>query len=96
VIQPRWRRLVGAHVEPVPSVRSGDSVGIYFVAVKRGFRHRGFGAAVVQYAIQAGFQTGAKLAVLQATTSGFPLYVNMGFTHVADYHMWDLPVSAQN
>jgi len=56
----------------------------------------GFGAAIVQHAIQAGSVAAARLAVLQATTSGYPLYINMGLTHIPDYHMWDLPVSARN
>lgn len=72
-------------------VRSGDTVGVYFVAVRREFRHRGFGAAVTWHAINAGFGAGATMAVLQATQSGYPLYVKMGFTHVSDYYLWDFP-----
>lgn len=85
-------RLDGRCVAVSIGVRSGDTVGVYFVAVRRGFRHRGFGAAIAQQAIQAGFAAGARLAVLQATSSGYPLYVDMGFTHVADYYMWDFPI----
>lgn len=87
----RLGRLDGRCVAVSIGVRSGDTVGVYFVAVRREFRHRGFGAAVAWDAIEAGFGAGAKMAALQATRSGYPLYVRMGFTHVADYCLWDFP-----
>lgn len=83
--------LDGRCVAVSVGVRWADTAGVYFVAVRSGFRRRGFGAAITGQAIQDGAADGAGLAVLQATTSGYPLYVGMGFGKVAEYHMWDLP-----
>ena len=84
-------RLDGRCVAVSVGVHCGETVGVYFVAVRRGFRRRGFGAAITWLAVEDGFDHGAELAVLQATTAGYPLYVGMGFTRIADYHLWDLP-----
>jgi GNAT superfamily N-acetyltransferase len=83
--------LDGRCVAVSVGVRWAATVGVYFVAVRRGFRRRGFGAAITWQAIRDAAVDGADVAVLQATTSGFPLYAGMGFGQVAEYHMWDLP-----
>ncbi|WP_123927369.1 GNAT family N-acetyltransferase [Gordonia oryzae] len=84
-------RLHGRCVAVSVSVRSGDTVGVYFVAVRRGFRRRGFATAVTWHAIHAGANPGAGTAVLQATPAGYPVYARMGFTRITDYWLWDLP-----
>lgn len=86
--------LDGRCVAVSVGVRCADTVGVYFVAVRGDFRRRGFGAAITWQAIRDGAADGAGTAVLQATTSGYPLYTGMGFGKIADYHMWDLPAPA--
>ncbi|MGV9711927.1 GNAT family N-acetyltransferase [Gordonia sp. NPDC003424] len=83
-------RLDGRCVAVSVSVRSGDTVGVYFVAVRRGLRRRGFAAAVTWHAIHDGANPAASTAVLQATTAGYPVYTRMGFTQITDYWLWDL------
>lgn len=72
-------------------VKCDSTIGIYFVAVRRGHRRSGFGAAVTWIAMKDGFDRGADAAVLQATTPGYPMYTGMGFTTIADYRLWDIP-----
>jgi hypothetical protein len=84
-------RIEGRCVAASVGMRCDETVAVYFVAVRRGHRRRGFGAAITWHAIQNGADNGAGTAVLQATSSGYPLYVGMGFTKIADYHLWDVP-----
>jgi hypothetical protein len=61
------------------------------IGVRRGYRRRGFGRILTQWAIQDGAEAGACTAVLQATSAGYPLHLGMGFRMMADYHLWDIP-----
>ncbi|MFI1711343.1 hypothetical protein [Streptomyces griseoruber] len=45
---------------------------------------------------QIHWRTGATTAVLQATPAGYALYRRMGFEHIGDYHIWDLPTTAES
>jgi GNAT superfamily N-acetyltransferase len=87
-------RLDGRCVAVSIGVRDGDTIGVYFVGVRRGHRRRGFGGLLTRRAIQDGADDGARTAVLQATSAGYPLYLGMGFQKVADYHLWDIPATA--
>lgn len=84
-------RLDGRCVAVSIGVRHGETIGVYFVAVRRENRRQGFGAAVTWRAAYDGFADGASTAVLQATNAGYPLYTGMGFGHIGDYHLWDFP-----
>lgn len=84
-------RVDGRCVAVSVSVRHAQTVGVYFVAVRRGYRRRGFGATITGHAIREGADDNVDTAVLQATSSGYPLYAGMGFAKIADYHLWDLP-----
>jgi GNAT superfamily N-acetyltransferase len=81
-------RIDGRCVAVSVGLRCAETIGGYFVAVRRGYRRRGFGAAITSHAIQDG---GVGTAVLQVTSPAYPLYVGMGFTKVADHHLCDLP-----
>jgi ribosomal protein S18 acetylase RimI-like enzyme len=72
------------------SVRHGGTVGVYAVGVRRGHRRRGLGRAVTAAAIGAGAGQ-ARLAVLQATPAGVPLYTAMGFRRAGTCYLWDFP-----
>lgn len=60
-------------------------VGIYNVATPPTHRGHGYGRAVTEYAIRAGFAAGADLAWLQASPLGEPIYRAMGFRQVETY-----------
>lgn len=82
-------RLGGQVVAIGVSVRHEDTVGIYFVGVRRQHRRHGFGRLLTGQALRAVPE--ARVAVLQATSAGLSLYQNMGFAVVAEYRLWDLP-----
>ncbi len=78
--------------EPVATtaiVMGGDAVGVYNVATVPTYQRRGFGEAVMRYALDDARQrTGVERAVLQSTPAGLKLYRRMGFrvvTTVAVY-----------
>lgn len=82
-------RVDGRCVAISVGVWDGETVGVYVVGVRRGFRRRGLGRAMTDRAIREGAARGARCAVLQATTAGQPLYTAMGFRRAAEYHLWD-------
>ena len=65
--------------------------GIYWVATLERFRGRGYGAALTWRAAWAGRQQGCRVASLQASQLGLPVYARMGFMHDRDYARFDAP-----
>jgi GNAT superfamily N-acetyltransferase len=65
--------------------------GIYWVATLERFRGRGFGAALTWQAAWAGREQGCRVASLQASQLGQPVYARMGFVHDRDYARFDAP-----
>ncbi|KUO09533.1 hypothetical protein AQJ58_24575 [Streptomyces sp. DSM 15324] len=100
VDDPRFRCYLGLHgdrcVAISVGVRESDTVGVYFVGVRPEFRSRGHGATLTEKALSGGYLAGATTAVLQATPAGYALYRRMGFEHIGDYHIWDLPTTAES
>lgn len=62
-----------------------DVAGIYYVTTAEEQRGRGYGAALTWAVIEAGRERGCRLASLQASVLGKPVYERMGFEHVLDY-----------
>jgi ribosomal protein S18 acetylase RimI-like enzyme len=78
--------------EPVATtaiIRGGDTLGVYNVATVPLHQRRGFGEAVMRYALDdARRRSGLDRVVLQSTPAGLKLYQRMGFrtvTKVAVY-----------
>jgi len=57
-------------------------MGIYNVAVVPEARKKGVGAAVMVETMKEGLKFGAKVAVLESTNMGKPLYERLGFKTV--------------
>jgi GNAT superfamily N-acetyltransferase len=66
-------------------ITTGDVAGIYWVATLEEQRGRGYGAALTWAAAVGGEQRGCRIASLQASKQGRPVYARMGFAHVLDY-----------
>ena len=64
---------------------TGDVAGIYWVATLEEARGRGYGAALTWAAVAGGQRAGCRVASLQASQLGRPVYARMGFAHVLDY-----------
>ena len=64
--------------------------GIYVVATVEGHRRRGIGAALTEAAVRAGRERGLRVATLQATSMGKPVYERMGFEVVSEYRLFAL------
>lgn len=91
-----WRNFAGYvgyyEEEPVATtaiVQGGGAMGVYNVATVPTHQRRGFGEAVMRYALgDARRRSGIEKAVLQSTPAGLNLYRRMGFrtvTNVAVY-----------
>jgi ribosomal protein S18 acetylase RimI-like enzyme len=91
-----WERFAGfvAYVgaEPVATtavVIGEGAAGVYNVATMPGHQHRGYGEAVMRYALEATRREyGIERSVLQSTQAGYSLYERMGYqtvTNVAVY-----------
>lgn len=64
-------------------VMGGGAMGVYNVATAPGSRRRGYGEAVMRYALaDAGNRHGVERALLQSTPAGYKLYQRMGFRTV--------------
>ena len=58
---------------------SGDVAGIYNVATPERFRRRGLGEATTRAAASEGERRGCRIATLQASAIGYPIYERKGF-----------------
>jgi ribosomal protein S18 acetylase RimI-like enzyme len=85
-----WERFAGyvgyVDQEPVSTaaiVMGGGAMGVYNVATIPGHRRRGYGEAVMRYALaDSQSRHGIGQALLQSTPAGYGLYRRMGFRTV--------------
>jgi GNAT superfamily N-acetyltransferase len=78
--------FVGDEVVATSILIATDAVaGIYWVATLEEQRGRGYGAALTWAAVAGGRELGCRVASLQASKMGCPVYARMGFEHVLDY-----------
>ncbi len=85
-----WENFAGyvAYVnqEPVSTaaiVLGGSAMGVYNVATVPGHRRRGYGEAVMRYALEdTASRHGIARSVLQSTPAGYKLYQRMGYRTV--------------
>jgi GNAT superfamily N-acetyltransferase len=69
-------------------VATGDVAGIYWVATREAYRGRGFGTAMTWAAIEGGVELGCRMASLQASELGRPVYETMGFAHAGGHRQF--------
>ncbi len=91
-----WERFVAyvGYVDGVPVsttaiVACGDTIGVYNVATLPDQRRRGYGEAVMRYALaEAERARPSRPVVLQSTQDGLRLYERMGFRTVARFSVY--------
>ena len=79
--------LDGVPVSIAMTIVSHGVAGIYWVGSLEQARGKGLGRATTAAATNAGFELGAELASLQASTMGKPIYEDMGYETVFDYKL---------
>ncbi len=82
--------LDGEVVSTAALIVTDDVAGVYNVATPASWRGRGFGEAVTRAAVAEGARRGCRLATLQASEMGLPIYERMGFRTVTH---WDTATS---
>jgi GNAT superfamily N-acetyltransferase len=75
----------GAPVSAAAAIRTDEVVGVYAVGTLEAFRGHGLGTALTWAAIARGLDWACRLAILQASELGFPVYQRMGFRTVSRY-----------
>lgn len=84
--QPRFTGYLDGEPVAVSSlVMTRGLAGVYAVATLPNARKRGIGAAMTLHAMAEGLRRGAKLATLQASSMGRPVYEKIGFRTVFEY-----------
>jgi hypothetical protein len=86
-------RAVVAYEGPAPVAGalvlvSHGVAGVQYVGTVEGARGRGLGELVTRWVGNAGFDLGARIAALQASEMGEPVYRRMGYETVTRYRYW--------
>ena len=91
-LHPGCTVYVGTHGgEPVTSgfaVRTGSTMGMYWIATIPEARGRGFGDAMTRRIVADAAAAGCDVAVLQASDMGRPIYTRIGFRTVIEYDIY--------
>lgn len=69
---------------------SGPIAGVYWVSTLPDYRHRGYGTAMSWHAVKMGQELGCKIATLQASAMGRPVYEQMGFRVTMDFRRYQV------
>ncbi len=82
-------RVDGHAVTTATSILIGETAGIFQVGTLEQHRGKGFGEVMTAESIRAAAGAGARVAFLQASGSGFPIYKRMGFQTVTSHTMFE-------
>jgi hypothetical protein len=93
--RPNVRYWVG-YADGAPAACSSvlvldEIAGINVIGTLEAYRGRGFGAAITWAAVNGGADAGCRVAVLQASALGRPVYERMGFRAVTSYKTYLRP-----
>ena len=78
-------RFEGRPVAAAMVVAGDGTASVQSVGTVHDARHRGHAELCTRWAVQAGFDLGAEVVVLEASEAGAPLYRRMGFEDVSSY-----------
>ena len=60
------------------------------ITVRHAYPRQGLGALATLVTVRAGAERGAKMAMLQATQEGFPVYQRLGFRTICAFRSWQI------
>jgi ribosomal protein S18 acetylase RimI-like enzyme len=81
--------LAGVPVSTTAAVQGGGAIGIYNVATLPEYQHRGYGEAVMRYALDdARAKHGIERSILQSTPAGYRLYERMGYRTITQVSVY--------
>ncbi|MBN1380802.1 MAG: hypothetical protein JXA41_03905 [Deltaproteobacteria bacterium] len=72
-------------------IKTGPVAGVYWVSTIAGYRERGFGRAVTEWAVLEGKNKNCNFACLQASKMGKPIYEKIGFDNSYHYSVFSAP-----
>jgi GNAT superfamily N-acetyltransferase len=75
----------GVPVTTGVGIRTGRTIGIYFIATVEAARRRGLGSAMTMRIVDDAASSGCDVAILQASDMGYPIYQRLGFETVVEY-----------
>jgi GNAT superfamily N-acetyltransferase len=78
----------GQLVSALAVLPRGETVGVYHVATRPGYRRRGLAGALLTQALGAARLAGARLATLTATPEARMLYDSLGFRTCGYIEQW--------
>jgi ribosomal protein S18 acetylase RimI-like enzyme len=84
-------RVGGKAVTTATSVVIGETAGIFQVGTLEQHRGKGLGEVMTAQSVRAAADAGARIAFLQASNSGFPIYKRMGFQTVTSHTLFERP-----
>ncbi len=89
---PVYRHFVGLKDGRVVCSTSyfleNDRVDLDYVSTDPGYRRRGYARAVFSHALREARREGCRMALLQASKMGRPLYLSLGFEELSELSVW--------
>ncbi|WP_327035102.1 GNAT family N-acetyltransferase [Micromonospora ureilytica] len=88
----RLAGTVGGRTVGTCTLSLGTDVGaLYCIATDPAFRRRGVATALTREALRITSESGRRIATLQSSAEGEPVYRQIGFDTVARYRLYQLP-----
>jgi GNAT superfamily N-acetyltransferase len=78
----------GEVVSSITTYLSGNVVGLYNLSTYKQYRRKGYGTALVCYALNRARESGATSGVLMSSLSGVGLYKKIGFKELNDVYVY--------
>lgn len=90
---PAMRQYLGTYHDQVVATGAlfigREAAGIYDIATRAEYRHRGIGSAMFAYLLNEARSYQHRYAVLQASADGIGIYLKAGFTPIGDVHTFE-------
>lgn len=84
-------RVNGETVTTATSIVAGETAGVFQVATFAQHRGKGYGEIMTAHVTRIAADAGSKIAYLQASGLGFPIYKRMGFQTAASHTLFERP-----